>query len=213
MTHVAPRHDILRMTVDSLIDNMVNIDFSNSTIYINIDKIEFIDKIEDQRDKTKEYLSKIFKEVITNEPEYPNFSNALKWCWTQPKEELFFHIEDDWLLEKEVDIENIIPLFEDPNLFAVNLRAYHFSGPRPCLLQAIYRKSFCNKFASKLIETINPENSLRSYAKSNKNLYNIHYPEGINDIVLKDIGRDWLKFKGLKRNQISSKFVKYERNR
>ena len=212
MTHVAPRHSILRQTVESLKENLVNIDFSKSTIYINIDPVIIppITHLVDQREETKNYLEENFGKVISNEPDEANFSNALKWCWTQPNEELFFHIEDDWLLEDKVDVEDIFPFFQDEKVFAVNLRAYRFSGPRPCLLQAIYRKSFCNEFALTLTDERNPENQLRTYVKKGE-LYNLHFPESINDIVLKDIGRNWLKQNGLRRNQISTKFTTYKK--
>ena len=72
-----------------------------------------------------------------------------------PEDDLFFHLEDDWILEEEVEIESLLKYFDDDKIFAVNLRAYGFSGPRPCLLPSMYRKSFCEKFITGLKATAN----------------------------------------------------------
>lgn len=211
-THVAQRPDILRRTIESFQSNLIDIDFSNSKIFINIDFAPDYPNLEDGSDKTIDFLNSVFGEVVFNKTEEPNFTRAIQWCWNSVEDEIFFHLEDDWVLEEKVSIEEIMPYFNNKNVFAVNLRAYKFAGPRACLLPALYRKSFCRKFVEKLDYYRNPENQLRSYVKVNKDFFNIHYPEDIHDIILKDIGREWLRHKGLKRNQISTKFIRYSRD-
>ena len=210
-THVGQRHEIIKKTYLSFFDNLVDVDFAKSTIYINVDSTPNLAGLVDESDKTIEFLEKYFGKVVSNITGEGNFTKALQWCWGQPKGDFFYHIEDDWILNRNISLDELFPFFNDENVFAVNLRAYHFAGPRPCLLPALYRSSFCKKFIEKLNEYRNPENQLRSYVSTHKKFYNIHYPEDIQDIILKDIGREWLRHKGLKRNQISSKFIKYQK--
>ncbi len=210
-THVSQRGDIIRQTIDSFIDKVVDIDFSESTIYINLDSAPKEVPIEDSSQKTIEYLKSIFKDVIFNIPEEPNFTKAVHWCWSQPKNDFFFHLEDDWVLEKKIELLPLLDYFNDPKVFAVNLRAYPFKGPKPCLLPAIYRKTFCEEFIKTLDFERNPENQLRAYV-AKTDLHNLHRPEEIKEIILTDIGRSWLLSNGLSRNHISSRFVNYTRN-
>lgn len=189
-------------------ESLIDVDFSKSKLYLNIDSAPDLPHLEDQTQKTLEYLDKIFGEVIPNITKKGNFTKAIEWCWQQPKDDFFFHLEDDWVINKKVKIGNMLEYFSNDKIFAVNLRAYPFSGPRPCLLPSIYRKRFCLEFIEELSYTRNPERQLREFvAKTNQ--ANVHYPEDINEIILKDIGRHWLLTKGLKRNQISNNFVNY----
>ena len=205
-THVIQRHNLLRQTIDSMVSNINGVDFSNSTIYINMDQAPT--RILSDEDSTLDYLNKIFGRVVAHQPSSPNFTKAIHWCWSQPKEELFFHLEDDWVLREKVGIDDMLKYFEDSKVFALNLRAYSFKNPRPCLLQSLWRKSFCEEFLNTLDFQRNPENQLRSFVKGTE-YYNIHYPKGIDDIIVEDIGREWLRNKGLQRNHISSRFINY----
>lgn len=208
-THISQRTDILQKTIDSIVRNLNGVDFAKSVIYINIDSCPN----EQASKECVSYLGKIFGRVIYNITEEPNFTKAIHWCWNCPKRsELFFHLEDDWILEKKIELKNLLNYFSDPNVYAVNLRAYHFTHPRPCLAQSIWRKSFCKDFLETLDFQRNPESQLRSFVKNKCNNYNIHFPEDINDVIIKDIGRKWLSQKGLKRNHISSMFIKYDRS-
>ena len=37
-----------------------------------------------------------------------NFAEAILWCFNQVKGEFFFHLEDDWILRKEININDMI---------------------------------------------------------------------------------------------------------
>lgn len=208
-THVVQRGFLMARTAHSLFNKLKGVDFSKSTIYVNADSIVHRPDLRDYSNDVIKLLNKNFGQVIWNPTNSPNFSKAIHWCWSQPKEDFFFHIEDDWILKKEININELIQKFDDSDVYAVNLRAYSFNQPKPCLLQSVWRKSFCEKFINSLDFDRNPENQLRSFVKETK-YYNIHYPEGIDDIVVEDIGREWLRKNSIERNHISSKFISYK---
>ena len=209
-THVAQRHSVYKRTLDSFTKHFKGIDFSKSTIYINIDFAPDLPQLIDESQKTIEYLEEIFYKVVPNITKEANFTKAIEWCWTQPDEELFFHLEDDWILEQNVHIDDLLKYFDNDKIFAANLRAYSFRGPRACLLPSVYRNSFCKDFIKTLKYHRNPERQLREYV-ANTELKNVHHPEDIHEIILKDIGRHWLLTNGLKRNNISNSFIKYSK--
>lgn len=209
-THVAQRHDVYKRTIYSFVENLKGVDFSQSTIYVNIDLSPDLPHLTDESPKTIEYLKKIFYKVIPNVTEKPNFAKAIKWCWSQPKNDLFFHLEDDWVLNKNIHINSLLKYFANNKIFAVNLRAYKFKGPKPCLLPSLYRKRFCDSFIEGMKFDRNPERQLREFV-AKTSFENVHYPEEIHDIILEDIGRHWLICNGLKRNHISSCFINYVR--
>lgn len=209
-THIYQRFDLLNQTIDMMTKFLIDVDFSKSTLYINIDTSPHLPLFEKESEEIINKINSIFGKVIINRTGIPNFSNAIKWCWSQPAEKLFFHFEDDWLLKKEIKVSEMIKLFDNEKVFAVNLRAYPFLGPKACLLQSIYRKSFCEEFINTLSEQKNPENQLRSFVQG-KDVFNMHYPEEVTEIVLEDIGRNWLKVNKLRRNHTSSRFINYSK--
>ena len=53
---------------------------------------------------------KYFKTVIYNVPREPSFPNAWKWTWMQVEADYVFHLEEDWLLTREVDIDHMLKI-------------------------------------------------------------------------------------------------------
>lgn len=92
------RPKILRRTLESFFKNLfkdtpcraiINID----PVGLDIDSLRVID-----------VCREFFDEVIYNLTSEANFSKAFKWCWSQAKSDLVFHLEDDWSLTQEVDL-------------------------------------------------------------------------------------------------------------
>jgi len=209
-TCVAQKYELLYQTIESLRSNLIGIDFSKSTIYVNIDQSPEKDSNNNVR-KTVGYLNEVFGRVVANIPAEPNFAKAVQWCWSQPQSEFFFHTEDDWILDKKVNLDTMMEYFNNPSMASVNLRAYTFKNPRLCLLQSLWRKKFCDQFLKHYNFDYNPENQLRAFGKITR-FDNIHYPEDVEEIIVKDIGRPWLISQGIKRNHMSSSFIKYTRS-
>jgi len=93
------RPKILRQTLDSFFKNLFKA--TPCRAIINVDPVGL--DIDSMRmvDVCREY----FDEVVFNLPDEPSLSKAFKWCWSQVESDLVFHLEDDWSLLREVDLE------------------------------------------------------------------------------------------------------------
>ncbi len=60
-----------------------------------------------------------FDEVIYRTPETPSFGGAVQWCWQQVQTDFFFHLEDDWILKRKVNPQELLQLFDDTKLVNV----------------------------------------------------------------------------------------------
>lgn len=195
------RPGILRDTYQSFAGNLQGVDMRASTLFINIDPLPDEGNLE----ATKEVAAEFFGHVVINQPESPSFPAAVKWCWRQPTTEYFFHLEDDWVLEKPVHVLSMLEAFKDcPQLACVHLRAYNTcEDGRICLAPGLWRASHAREIESRLVTDANPERQLRAQKPSNphggkhEGFIGRHFPD--QQIVLKDIGRMWMATMGLRR--------------
>lgn len=54
-----------------------------------------------------------FPQVVYRAPKTPGFAGAVKWVWEQVETDLFFHLEDDWILTGPVDVKPLLDAFRD----------------------------------------------------------------------------------------------------
>jgi len=201
------RPEVLDETYGSFSHDIVDVDFKNSTLYINIDPVP-----EGDIQKVIDVAKKYFGKVVSNVPSTPNFTNALKWCWKQPTGDFFFHLEDDWTLRKKTTMEELINklsgIIENANKYkiknrmldryvAVNLRAYDFiNDGRICLSPGLFLSSWAKQAAEILDPLHNPERQMRKGFGIGKdfliNSRALHHPHNRNNIIISDIGRKWL---------------------
>ncbi len=102
------RPEVLRMTLQSFTKNLLN-QFDCRAI-INVDPAGETENHTqmDVVDLCREY----FSEVKYRTPESPSFAGAVKWAWQQVETDLFFHLEDDWIITEKVGAE-ILNNFDD----------------------------------------------------------------------------------------------------
>lgn len=202
-TTALARPEILEQTYKSFSNNIEGLDMSECTLYINIDPVPN-NKLQEE---TLLVVKKYFNNVSYRMPEQPNFTNAVNWCWSSANTPFIFHLEDDWILLKKINISSIFDLFDKMGALEVILRAYATKYNKLALSPSIWKHSLYKTFAGKLDVNINPEIQLRNkkFAKSfcKKNIMTTE-----KHIIVKDIGRDWLKNKGLKK-PLKGKFIKY----
>ena len=216
------RPKLLNKTYKSFTRNLLGIDYSKSTLYINIDPIP-----DGDRDEVIEVAKQYFGNVVANTPEKPNFSKALKWCFLQPKGDYFFYLQDDWVMQNELYISDMIKHLGTrhyPNggrsnerrnsrtIVAVNLRAYKtIRDNRICLSPVLVSNSWGKRFAKRLNTDFNPERQTR--IKSKKNPHgadandlgaSLHLPE--KKVIVADTGRKWLNKNNIRRNGNAVKF-------
>lgn len=197
-TTAMARPMIVDRTFASFSKNLQDIDLKECRLFINIDPLPSGVK----RKKVIAVAKKYFKEVHYNLPKKANFTAAVNWIWSNAESEFIFNLEDDWELIRPVSVPHLLTYFEKrENLFQVILRAYRYRY-RTCVLSpSITHRRLYSAVGGNLNTTINPEAQLRgerfgikmptSGGKGKKPL--IIYPKNSRTVILRDIGRKWIR--------------------
>jgi hypothetical protein len=195
------RPEISEISLKSLSEN-ISLNLKDCRIFLNIDPVPNNVKSDDVERLFKLYLG----EVVVNKPKSPNFTKAIKWCWSQANTDFIFHYEDDWFFKKKIDIDKMLSMFNE-NIQQVNIRAYSYKYTKMVLSPSLIAKKCYKAFSNNLIENINPEIQLRNIDIFNftKTMISTYSKE----VIIKDIGRDWLLENKLNKPSIKGNFVKY----
>lgn len=194
------RPEILEKTFSSFTNNIKDIDFKQCQLFINIDPIP-----NDQRENCIEICKKFFGECFINLPDSPNFTKALNWCWKKANTDWIFHLEDDWLLLKEINLVDLIKKFE--NKKHIHLRAYKnhpyaTTSLSPSLIRKDHYKSMVDKFDLNR----NPEHQIQL---NQVVIINKNDMCATSEVIVKDIGREWLENNKMKKPNNKDKFTSY----
>jgi hypothetical protein len=188
------RPDILAQTYESFNTRLAGIKLADCKLFLNVDLPQSDGPFDVQ--KTILVAKKYFGEVVVNTTAKPNFAQAVKNCFSSTAADLLFHLEDDWELLEEVNIEQLHEiLMSRPSLGCVNLRAYaHFTNTYACLSPALWRAEAARDISSKLNDHDNPEMQMHNRTAANKvkrpmTYRSTHFPDRV---VLKDLGRSWM---------------------
>lgn len=196
------RLELLEKTLESFKRNINDIDFNDCKIIINIDPIP-----DCNRGKIINFLENNFKEVRVRIPKEANFGKALKWCWDEAEDEFIFHLEDDWILNEKINIYNIIKIMKEKKIDQYHFRAYN---PHPyatmSLSPSIIRKKLYKTVCGKLNTNSNPEQQIQCNQAGDMRLFKFSASE---NIIIKDIGREWLNNKGIVKPKLKKDFVSY----
>jgi hypothetical protein len=99
-----------------------------------------------------------FGNVESRMPNVPNYTAAYAWVWGSAKTDIILNLEDDWALNREVDIYQLYHNFEEcKTLYEVVLRAYNYHYPCTCTSPALLHRRYYGVVASKFNTLINPE--------------------------------------------------------
>jgi len=156
--------------------------------------------------------------VYPNYPEESNFTAAYNWVWSNAQTKYIFNLEDDWVLLKKVSVPKLLKYFKQhPKLMEVALRAYRYSYNSLPLSPCIIHERYYKVVAGNLNEKSNPESQLRGKKfgikmpakefKISQNGKLVVYPK---KIILKDIGRRWLRKSNFKKPRKKGKFIMWE---
>ncbi|MHA1469190.1 MAG: hypothetical protein ACTSSP_01370, partial [Candidatus Asgardarchaeia archaeon] len=112
--------DLLAITYSSFAEKFKGVDFSKSTLFLNLDCYKKMGSIE----KSIEISKSFFGKVVHHVNKKPNFAQALKWCWGNNfKTPYVFHLEEDWKLLTQVNVDELIDVYAtDPTIVCVRLR-------------------------------------------------------------------------------------------
>ena len=219
------RPDILKTTLDSFFNNCFykfikdnGLDCLN--IIINVDPVGDTHKYNqyDVVDVCKEFTDSI----KYNCPQQANFAKAVKWVWYQTTSDYIFHLEDDWLLNRKVDLQKVIDYLNDTNLSSIRFYKNKYPSEKPYMISDveyvydndelfttlhnnnqfslnpnIIKKSFIDEALELMTDDINPEKQFRCTNPVMKdfvlsNFYGV-YGRPYLDALVSDNGRIWRK--------------------
>lgn len=118
------RHEILRRTLESFKKNLFK-DYPIRSININIDPVgpdkdhsaclevclDIFANVDVKQIPTNSYImpeGSIDTIINYRAPEKPNFAEGFKWAWNEARTNFVFHLEDDWELLREIDLNEMI---------------------------------------------------------------------------------------------------------
>lgn len=166
---------------------------------------------------------KYFDRIIYNMPDKPSFGGAVKWLWSQVETELFFHLEDDWVLNQDIDIDHMMAIHAKyPTLANLMLSKYDINnslrlnriratldfssegffvtenrGSQVALSPTMMKKKFTDKIYPLLQQDANPEKAIRATNPEIKDMLNDWqyglYGDPGQKACIEDIGREWMK--------------------
>jgi hypothetical protein len=201
-TTACNRPSVLNSTYSSYSKNLKGVDFEKSRLYLNVDPSPDSTDI----DKVEEVAKRYFGEVIVNYPTTSNFSAAAFWCFSQVKGDMFFHLEDDWHLTREVDIHRMISKLGNSNLQCIlnKKRTPATSRERgePSFVPSLISTRYWQKYLVGFDLSSNPEYQMKTKFrnKSTALFENRSVDYDSSKELSKDIGRLWLTKNGLARN-------------
>jgi len=215
-TTATNRPEVHKRTFSSFTKRLKGVDFAKVPFYINVDPLP------SQKDifEVTETAMDFFGRVHIRNPPRPNFTGAYNWVWSKPETEYIFNLEDDWELTEDIHIDTLLEYFKNcDTLMQVVLRAYHTNYNKIALSPSLIHKRLYKAVGGKLDETLNPEIQLRGenfgirmpspeFKVAHKGKV-IAYPESKKRVVVKDIGRAWIKKSGFKKPDKKGRFTSW----
>lgn len=198
------RPEVLARTYESFEKNLKGVRMKECVLHLNVDPVP-----NSPRFFSRDVLNvawSFFGQVRVRMTDKPNFASAVKWCWSQPMGDYFFHLEDDWELTEPIGIARMVALLAArQELACVSLRAYdhtNLQDDRICLSPGLFRTDAARAIALNMVDTVNPEKQLRPRTELNVHGGRQGLWTGIqipDRPILKDIGREWLEKSGWKK--------------
>ena len=203
-TTAAIRPQLLDHTFNSFTKHMLH-DKSRYRLIINIDPIG--EKLK-RRDRELNIAKQYFDDVVFNFPETPGFTKAVQWCWSQTTAKYLLHLEDDWKLLQNINIDWMIEMLEQYKLTSLRLskerigKSKHSNKfgfiywPKISLNPTLFKGNFVRQVEPLMNMSQNPEKQLRPTNSElgkiiSKTQHGVYTKEGTGMIVL-DIGRQWM---------------------
>jgi len=213
------RADILRMTLRSFHKNFLH-NFTARMI-INVDPVG-----ETENNTPIDMVNicrKYFDEVVYRTPDTPSFAAAVQWCWRQVETEVFFHLEDDWILRRPVAPAEMLHVFDDPNVTGITLNKWnkkrllmwiekelqlnpkthddqgniYLRMPIPALNPGLLRRDYANQCSEHMSIEKDPEGQLGDLWRrvATNSAPPVFLWRFSNEVVLIDIGNRWRKWR------------------
>ena len=103
------RPSIVKQTLESFCTNVFWKEPERFRLIVNIDPIG-------EKKVRPKQIARICRSYIPNAifnvPDEPNFAKAVIWTWSQVEADWVFHLEDDWLIYRKIELDNMINLLK-----------------------------------------------------------------------------------------------------
>lgn len=120
------RPAILERTLKTIVENIID-ERNEFRLIINIDPVGEKVKPKMVLKTIKKYFRD--KHIIYNYAESPSFPKAVKWVWENSSAPYIFHIEDDWSINRKIDVNKMINILDTHNDLS-SLRLYKYTTPK-----------------------------------------------------------------------------------
>jgi hypothetical protein len=210
-TTACNRPKLLRQTYESFENSLVDVDFSQCTLHINIDPAPG----QKGRERVLAAAQDFFGTVNYRMPESASFSDAVRWTWSQVETPLFFNLEDDWKLQRDVRLQVLVNEFKrvPEQYLQIILRHSPAHGPhdvsnkprmerikKPGLPPMVANTALMWPVVERFDTNMNPEKWLRKwYRETSPNANPYMWPE---EPITQDAGREWRADRNLAKNRI-----------
>ena len=207
-TSATIRPGLLNATLSSFRDNLLN-DNHTYRLIINVDPVGEEDKTADD---VIEVAKSHFDNVVSRAPKTSCFAGAVIWCWSQVESDLVFHLEDDWVMIRPIDLDKMLrTIAEFTNFDSFRLAKQNQKGSgkeirvkpydRLSLNPVFIRKKFIQKAVRHMSPDKNPEKQLRAVDPEcgkfiKKTSHGVYVEQG-SGIMVRDIGREWMDNHGV----------------
>ena len=197
VTTAIRRPEILEITYQSFFSRISNL--PKLRIILNIDPLG--------NGSTSECIAiakQYSDDVIFRMPLEPNFSSAINWCWSQLQSSYFIHLEDDWLLKREIDFEVWLQHLQSERLdqSVLLMKRPRDVGDVSYSFRPHLGVSNSVKAIGLIPEEVNPEKCASSCQPK---LASADFTTGGNYLVC-DLGRKWAKAQGFKKSSSSKQW-------
>jgi hypothetical protein len=103
------RPHLLCKTLDSFSKNAFG-NFYIKNVFANVDRFQGGDK---EVSEVVEIIREIWPAAEIRLPPKPSFTGAVKWLWSSVSSPYCFHLEDDWVAQREINSGMVFPHFKD----------------------------------------------------------------------------------------------------
>jgi len=225
------RPGLLEQTLSSFQENLFR-NVSPNTCFINIDPFE---GGKEEIELCEEICGRYFDRVIAHKPAKSHFTKAVKWLWSSPETDWCLHIEDDWMLRRPVELDEILAAMKR-NVVQISFMTkeklwtskskYHYAGGRRKILgidigrgldktrpvfgtsPSFLRTEFAKHCASLMDDTLDPEKQLHRHNPA-LNEYTRHFRNRFlgspEDHVALDIGREHRSKLGIEKKTVQGR--------
>lgn len=234
------RKEIVDETLSSLKENLI----CNGNLILIIDIAPIGDLKQKQNDVLNvcnKYIENGFlRDVIARIINPSLQADAQKWVWDQSQSPYILQWEDDWVLLKKINIENILKHFNTPsdklnklgiiyldraekpiktyknyqgrfkkfdNSLWLRIAGKSLGGP-PALIKRKYMRKVCTFILpNECLDITTQKPDVQAFL--NKWDHGVYLGEDGGGELVKDIGKAWLKSKGMKRVKRTNQGVKW----